>query len=110
MNIDQYKETISKHTSIILQVFCAGFALGLIISFLISPSKKPKSEICKNEIAQVKLLTMQLNSLREECSKQKTQILFKCKQEAREDTLLKIESYKKICENLRCEICKAANK
>lgn len=110
MSLEEYKETFSKHINIVIQVFFSGFGLGLLLSFLLSSSDKPKSEICKNEIAQIKLLTMQLNSLREQCSKEKTEILLKCKQDAREDTLTKIESYKKICENLRCEICKAAKK
>ena len=110
MSIDKYKETIKDHTSIIIQVFFAGLFLGFAFSFLLKPSKKPKEEICKNEIAQVKLLTMQVNSLREQCSSEKSKILLKCKQDAREDTLTKIEAYKKVCENLRCEICKAANK
>lgn len=86
------------------------FLLGVIATLLLLPSKKPRTEVCKSEIHQVKVLSTQLAKLRLDFSKEKTKILTDCKHEMREESLKKLKAYKAVCEELRCEICQKGNK
>jgi hypothetical protein len=109
MNITKYKYALAKYsTSILAQCFAFGLALGFLLSFIFTSSPKPKSEICKIEIAQNKELTFQLSNLRKDFASKKQKILLRCKQDSRNQALKKIEAYKKVCETLRCQICKGA--
>jgi hypothetical protein len=111
MSIAKYKYTLATcSTSVLAQCFAFGLVLGFLLSFIFASSPKPKSEICKIEIAQNKELTLQLSNLRKDFALKKQQILLRCKQDSRDQALKKIEAYKKVCETLRCQICKAANK
>jgi hypothetical protein len=86
------------------------FVLGGIVGYFLQPSKELKETVCKNEIEEAKLLTMQLNATRLEFAQKKQEIIVDCEQNAREEALQKIEAYKAVCEQLRCEICKKAGK
>lgn len=111
MNMQKYKDVLTKSSaSVLAQCFGFGLALGFLLSFIFASSPKPKSEICKIEIAQNKELTFQLSNLRKDFALKKQQILLRCKQDSRDQALKKIEAYKKVCETLRCQICKAAKK
>jgi predicted phage tail protein len=92
------------------QFVLTAFVLGLLLGYLIQPSQEPKELVCKNEIAELKLLKMQLEGLRVDYAEKKQQIIIDCQQKARDEALKKIEAYKAVCEELKCEICKKAGK
>ena len=104
MIIEKYTE-IKSNISLFIEIFIAAFFLGFFLSYTIFPQEKNKDEICKNEIAQIKLLTMQLDALRQEYAKEKIKILKECTLNERNECLIKIDKYKAVCEQLRCEIC-----
>lgn len=105
MIIDKYIK-IENHLSLLIECVLVAFFLGFLFSYMIFPATSDKAIICKTEIDQNKLLTIQLNELRKECSQQKTEILKECTFKERNQCLEKIDKYKAVCEKLRCEICK----
>lgn len=105
MIIDKYTD-IKNHLSLLIECSIASFFLGFLLAYIVFPGTPDKAIICKTEIDQNKLLTIQLNELRKECSQQKTEILKECTFKERNQCLEKIDKYKAVCEQLRCEICK----
>jgi hypothetical protein len=104
MNLNQ--DTLKNSYQLLLTALVLGFALG----WLAHPSQKPKKEVCKLELAELKLLKMQHAGLQQECAKEKQDIILECEQKGREESLKKLEAYKAVCMNLRCEICEKAGK
>jgi len=104
MIIEKYTE-IKSDVSFFIEMSIVAFFLGFLLAYTIFPQEKDKNEICKNEIAQVKLLTMQLDALRQEYAQEKIKILKECTLNERNECLIKIDKYKAVCEQLRCEIC-----
>lgn len=92
--------------SIMIEIGIAAFLSGMLFCYSIMPNQKSREEICKAEIAQAKLTSMQLEGLRQEYSKEKSELTLKLSQKLREECLSKISKHKDVAQKLRCEVCK----
>ena len=87
---------------------CTVLLLGVSIGYMLTPDLKPKEVVCSKEIGQVKVLSAQIKSLRQEHIERFKDFQEKCIFEQNKICSEKILRYRAACLELKCEVCKAS--
>jgi hypothetical protein len=82
------------------------FVLGGAFGWVLSPKPKPKELVCKREIEQIQILSLQLKEMRKKHLDEIKKFQEKCALEQGKLCSEKMLRYRSACLELKCEICK----
>lgn len=111
---------IKKETSEIItalensKLFTAILLLAVAVVFFLigffSAPRKTRTELCKADIEQVRILSSQIEALRVSFAQQKQQIIAEQSLKSRDECNKKIAAYQKLCEELKCQVCRKSSR
>lgn len=82
------------------------FIFGGVFGWVLSPKPKPKEFVCKREIEQMQILSLQLKEIRNKHLDEIKKFQEKCTLEQSKLCSEKMLRYRAACLELKCEICK----